>query len=267
MPSVWITPGETQTARIPNRDHSSAIPAAKVSRALRAIDDGTTLGIPRRGLNPRNAMNPLRCGIIQRSATRAVTSQVASTFRRWIARRPFGEVVLEAGRELTAGVVHQDVDPVGALRDRVEERADLLGLAHIARLREAPVAELARRPRRSARTGARRSPRFPRPPRSRGRSPRRSRCPRRSRSPRGRRARRVRAVSGTPLPWREYAGGTGHRGRRCPARHANLPRAARRADGGAAPRARVEPAHLGPDGARAPASTRPSSRSTRAGTA
>ena len=92
MPSVWITPGETQTARIPNRDHSSAIPAAKVSRALRAIDDGTTLGIPRRGLNPRNATNPLRCGIIQRSATRAVTSQVASTFRRWIARRPFGEV-------------------------------------------------------------------------------------------------------------------------------------------------------------------------------
>src|SRR5205085_1495575 len=45
------------------------MPAANVSRALRAIDDGTTCGIPRRGLNPRKATKPLRCGIIQRSAT------------------------------------------------------------------------------------------------------------------------------------------------------------------------------------------------------
>src|SRR3954469_25238447 len=54
---------------------------------------------------------------------------------------PLERGVLEAGGELTAGVVDQDIDPVGLRRDRVKERADLLGLADVARLLEAPVAK------------------------------------------------------------------------------------------------------------------------------
>ena len=77
---------------MPNRDHSSAIPAAKVSSADRAIDEWIIIGIPRRGLNPRNAMNPERAGIIHRAATRWVTSHVASRFSRCTARIPFSSV-------------------------------------------------------------------------------------------------------------------------------------------------------------------------------
>ena len=76
------------TARIPYLDHSRAMPAANVSSAERAIDEWTIIGIPRRGLNHRNAMNPARAGIIQRDATCWVTSHVASRFSRCTARIP-----------------------------------------------------------------------------------------------------------------------------------------------------------------------------------
>ena len=80
------------TARIPNFDHSCAIPAANVSSADRAVEEWIIMGTPRRGLNPRNATNPLRPGIIQRSATRWVTSHVASTFSRCTARIPLSAI-------------------------------------------------------------------------------------------------------------------------------------------------------------------------------
>ena len=56
------------------------------------MDEWIIIGTPRRGLNPRNATNPVRRGIIHRSATRWVTSHVASTFSRWTARMPFNAI-------------------------------------------------------------------------------------------------------------------------------------------------------------------------------
>ena len=56
------------------------------------MEEWTISGTPRRGLNPTNATKPLRCGISQRSATRWVTSHVASTLSRCTARSPLVEV-------------------------------------------------------------------------------------------------------------------------------------------------------------------------------
>jgi hypothetical protein len=41
---------------------------------------------------PTTQTKPFRFGIIHRSATLRVTSQTASTFSRWTARRPFVDV-------------------------------------------------------------------------------------------------------------------------------------------------------------------------------
>ncbi len=59
-------------------------------------------------------------------------SQTASTFSRCTARRPFERGIGERRRELPARVVDQDVDPFVPRGDRVEERGDLIGLAHVA---------------------------------------------------------------------------------------------------------------------------------------
>ena len=116
MPSVWINPAATHTARIPYLDHSSAIPAANVSSAARAVDEWIIIGIPRRGLNPRNATNPrrVRDHPALRHALRHVPRGV--DVQPMDGPHPLERDRLERRRELPAGVVHQDVDPRRTVR-------------------------------------------------------------------------------------------------------------------------------------------------------
>ena len=132
MPSVWISPAATQIARTPKRDHSFDSDAAIVSRAERAIEECAIIGIPRRGLNPReehDAASP-RDHPSGRDLVREMPGGVD-------VQPVHGAQSLELDRlgrrgELAAGVVHQDVDGAEALIDRIEEHGDLRGLAHVA---------------------------------------------------------------------------------------------------------------------------------------
>ena len=92
-PSVRMSPHATQTTRIPYCDHSFDRPDARFSSAARADEACTTVGMPRRGLNPTKITTPRRRGIIQRFATSCVRCQGASTFNRWTARNPFSGIV------------------------------------------------------------------------------------------------------------------------------------------------------------------------------
>ena len=69
-------------------------PTRRSSRGPTApIEEWAIMGIPRRGLNPRKARNAAAPrGLIQRSATRWVTSHVASTFSRCTARIPLSAI-------------------------------------------------------------------------------------------------------------------------------------------------------------------------------
>ena len=109
-------PAATQTARIPYFDHSIAIVEAMFSRAARAADECAINGTPRRGLNPTKHTNPRRFGIIHRSATRFVRCHGASTFNRCTARKPFSPICSKGRRELSSGVVDEDVDRLRTAR-------------------------------------------------------------------------------------------------------------------------------------------------------
>ena len=86
-------------------------------------------------------MNPPRFGIIQRvgdllgDVPRRVDVQPVD------GAHPLQRRLFQRRRELAAGVVHQDVDTLESLADRVEEPRDLFGLAHVARAREASLPE------------------------------------------------------------------------------------------------------------------------------
>ena len=230
-PSVWIRPGATQTARIPNADHSERDPRGeRLESAARHRGVHHRSGSPRRGLNPRNAMNPERCGIIQRSrhplgdVPGGVDVQPvngAQALQRGVARA----APRTARRRCSRGCRRARA----ALRDRVEERRDLLGLADVARhapmhaspssLRDrgdrlgatAADRDACRRRATTARAVARADP-------GAAAGHDRRRCPR---------ARRPRAATGTPLPCRGVCRGSRRiRTRRGAARRARVRRPA-----------------------------------------
>ena len=84
-------------------------------------------------------MNPPRFGIIQRVATCWVRSHDRVDVQPVDGAHPLQRRLFQRGRELAAGVVHQDVETLESLADRVEEPRDLFGLAHVAGAREASL--------------------------------------------------------------------------------------------------------------------------------
>ena len=91
---------------------------------------------------------PRRAGIIQRFATSCVRSHGASTFSRWTARNPLSAIDSAGAANCPPALLTRMSTRAEPRADRVQERRDLLGLAHVARQREdvAPVGlELARR--------------------------------------------------------------------------------------------------------------------------
>ena len=189
-----------------------AIVDAMFSRAARAAEECAISGTPRRGLNPTKHTKPRRFGIIHRSATRFVRCHGASTIESMDCAEALQPDLLEGCRELSSGVVDEDVGRPEPLVDRVEECLHLIGLrgrrrSSRARRGRRPPAQ--RAPPRGAPAAGRRSPRARRYAPARAPSPGRSRSHHRSRSRSGRCSHRRRAGTGTPLPCAsEYEGAT-----------------------------------------------------------
>ena len=80
---------------------------------------------------------PLRCGIIDRSATSRVIAHEASTASRWTARQPFGEIASAGAVNCPPALLtRMSIVPKRSTRS-VDERLDLVELADVGRDGEA----------------------------------------------------------------------------------------------------------------------------------
>ena len=249
MPSVWIRPAATQTARIPNADHSWAMPAAKRlegaarhrgvhhRRDRRSGAESEERDEPR-VLRDHPAVRHLLGDLPGRVDVQPVHG--AEALQRDVSERR---------RELSAGIVHEDVDALVLHSDRVEERRNLIGLADIARHRRASVAELLRDRRdRLGATAADRDAAARGDDRAGGGGADPGAATGHDGDLLSERVGRERRPE--PLYHAaEYARRSHDPNERGAARRTRVRRPGRRTHARVAPRARVEPADLGPDGA------------------
>jgi hypothetical protein len=130
-----MLPMLTHTERIPNRLHSTAMPAARFSSAARAAVAWAKPGMPLRGLKPLNTTSPLFRGIIERVATWWVRFHAASTVRRWTARHPFGEISSAGAWKILADNIRRlgESDGISAYF----WGSDIRGVAYLNRVRAA----------------------------------------------------------------------------------------------------------------------------------